>query len=136
MLDPLTETQIELLTNEINDQLKELETSSLTEQKTGRRQPIRTERQYKAIEQATRQDASTFLTRFRDAARKDLCEQGGVLHAQWARYHDLVSKDMLKTFHGILIGMGLTGNALSIVIVAIGVHVLYLGADAFCCGPE
>jgi hypothetical protein len=136
MPDPFTDEQIEQLTNEINRQLLELGTPDPAEQKSGRRGPSRTEPQFEAIAKATGQDAPTFLARFREAARKDLCEEGGILHAQWTRYRDLASKDMLKTFGGILIGLGLSGNALSIVAVAIAVHILYLGADAFCRGQD
>jgi hypothetical protein len=38
----------------------------------------------------------------------------------------------VKTFGGILVGMGLSGSALQIVVVAIAVYVLYLGVEAFC----
>jgi hypothetical protein len=134
MVDPFTEEQIEKLTAEINQQLRELETADTAELKAGWRGTVRTGRQKQAIAQATGQDASAFLARFREAAQQDLCEKGGVLHAQWTRYHDLASKDMLNTFGVILIGLGLTRNALSIVAVAIAVHVLYLGVDAFCRG--
>jgi hypothetical protein len=134
MPDPFTDDQIENLTAEINRQLLQLVTPDPAGQKSDRRGPPPTETQLQAIARATGQDAPTFLARFREAARKDLCEEGGVLHAQWRRYRDLASKDMLQTFGGILIGLGLSGNALSIVAVAIAVHVLYLGADAFCRG--
>jgi len=134
MPDPFTDAQIEQLTGQINWQLLQLERPSRSEYGSIRSGLSRADERLQAIAQATGEDAPTFLVRFREAARKDLCEEGGVLHAQWIRYHDLASKDMLQTFGGILIGLGLSGNALSIVAVAVCVHVLYLGADAFCRG--
>jgi hypothetical protein len=136
MLDPFTDEKIEQLTTEINQQLRELGTADPAELRAPRRGSPRTERQQKAIAQATGQDAATFLARFREAARKDLCEKGGVLHAQWEKYHDLASKDMLKTFGGLLVGLGLAGNPLAVVSVAISVYVLHLGVEAFCADGE
>ena len=135
MADPFASEQIASLTDEINQQLHDLAFSEGDAMKRGNAFP-RAQRQRQAIEQATGQDATTFLARFREAARKDLCEQGGMLHEQWKRLRDLVSKDTLNTFGGILIGMGLSGTALQIVAVALTVYVLHLGAEAFCAGGE
>ena len=41
-------------------------------------------------------------------------------------------KDAIKTCGGVLVGMGLSGNALQLVVVAVTVYVLYLGLEAFC----
>jgi hypothetical protein len=60
------------------------------------------------------------------------CEKGGILHTQWSKWKDLANKDIVKTFGGILVGMGLSGSALQIAVVAIAVYVLYLGVEAFC----
>jgi hypothetical protein len=43
---------------------------------------------------------------------------------------------MLKTFGGLLVGLGLAGNPLAVVSVAISVYVLHLGVEAFCAGGE
>jgi hypothetical protein len=133
MPHPFTPEQIATLTDEINQQWHDLEISEGDAMKRGSAAP-RAERQRQAIEQATGQDATTFLAQFRQAARKDLCEQGDLLYGQWKRLRDLVSKDALNTFGGILIGMGLSGTALQIVAVALVVYVLHLGAEAFCAG--
>ncbi len=134
MSDVFTPEQIEQFTTEINQQLLELTAVDPTSQRALRGGPPRAEKQRKALEQATGEDAGTFLARFRQAARKDLCEQGGVLHGQWTKYRDLVSKDMLNTFGGILVGLGLSGSALHIAVVAVAAYVLYLGVQAFCAG--
>jgi hypothetical protein len=136
MPEPFTADQIEQLTLEINEQLRELVESDPAKMRGGRPPPKSARRQLTAIEQSTGQDATTFLARFRTAAHSDLCAEGGILHAQRQRFHDLASKDMLKTFGGILLGMGLAGNALATAAVAVSVYILYLGVEAFCAGEE
>lgn len=126
--------EIERMTGEINAQMQELMATEPAAMR-GKAGPG-AQRQRAAIAQATQQDAGTFLERFRAAARQDLCEQGGILYAQWKKYKDLASKDMLKTFGGILVGMGLAGSTLSTVAVAVSVYVLYLGVEAFCAGKD
>ncbi len=135
MPDPFSDEVVEQLTTEINQQLRDLAAAGPAIQRSGAAGP-RAKRQREAIEKATGKDAKTFLAQFRAAARKDLCEQGGVLHAQWKKYRDLATKDMLKTFGGILVGLGLAGNTLAVVAVAVSVYVLYLGVEAFCAGEE
>ena len=134
-MDPFTPEQIASLTDEINQQLHELAISEGDAIKRGSGAP-RAQRQRQTIEQATGQDATTFLAKFRQAVHKDLCEQGGILNGQWKRMRDLVSKDALHTFGGILLGMGLSGTALQVVAVALVVYVLHLGGEAFCAGGE
>jgi hypothetical protein len=136
MVEPFTADQIEQLSSEINEQLRELAESTPASLRGGRPPPNNARRQLMAIEQSTSQDVATFLARFRIAARNDLCAEGGILHAQWQRFHDLTRKDMLKTFGGILVGMGIAGNALATAAVAISVYILYLGIEAFCAGEE
>jgi hypothetical protein len=137
MSDLFTPDEIERLTGEVNEQLRTLaaEEPGLQRGGKGAGRP-RAERQRMAIEQATGQDAITFIARFRQAARKDLCEKGGVLNKQWTKYRDLPSKSMLNTFGGILVGLGISGGALHIAVVAIAAYVLYLGVQAFCAGEE
>jgi hypothetical protein len=88
--------------------------------------------QRRAIEHATGEDAMTFLKRFKQAARRDLCQEGGVLYTQWQKWKDVTNTDILKTFGAVLVGMGLSGSALQIAMVEIAVYVLYLGVTAFC----
>lgn len=136
MADPFTLEQIEQLSEEITQQLSELALVSATAQRAGGCGRPRAQRQWEAIEKATGQNASTFLALFRAAVRTDLCEQGGVLHGQLSKFKDLVTKDTLDTFGGILIGLGLSGSALHVVTVALVVYVFHLGAEAFCTGEE
>lgn len=132
MDDLFTAQQIADLSSEIDSQLRELGApgTGLVRGRTAKE--ALGEKQKRAIEKATGEDAESFLTRFKSAARKDLCEKGGVLHTQWAKWKDLANKDVVKTFGGVLVGMGLSGSALQIAVVAIAVYVLYLGVEAFC----
>src|SRR5271165_4985108 len=125
MSDLFTPEQIEQLTAEVNQQLQMLSAAEPAWQRGKRGAGAPAERQRKVIEKATGQDAATFLARFRQAARKDLCEKDGVLHKQWTKYRDLASKDMLNTFGGVLVGLGLSGGALHVALVAIAAYVLY-----------
>jgi hypothetical protein len=88
--------------------------------------------QRRALEQATGQDAMTFLQRVKHAAHHDLCEQGGVLYTQWQKWKDLTNHDLLRVIGTVLVGMGLAGGPLQIAAVAIAVYILYLGVQAFC----
>ena len=131
--DPFTPDDVERLSADIDAQLRELGTPGTGLAKSGGA-PERAlgERQRRAIEQATGQEAIGFLRRFKAAARKDLCEEGGVLYAQWKKWKDVTNKDLLQTFGGVLVGMGLSGSALQIAAVAVAVYVLYIGVQAFC----
>ncbi|MGB8844005.1 MAG: hypothetical protein WCC64_23390 [Aliidongia sp.] len=134
MSDLFTPEQIEQMTTDLNQQLLALSKAEpATFRGDGAARPAAA-RQRQAIEQATGQDATTFLARFRHAARQDLCEADGVLHKQWEKYRDIASKDMLNRFGVILVGLGLTGGVLQTVAVAVAAYVLYLGVKAFCAG--
>ena len=89
-------------------------------------------KQRRAIEDTTRQDAPSFMKRFLQAARKDLCEEGGVLYQQWKKWGDLSNEKVLHSFGAILVAMGFTGNAVQVLAVALAVIVLHLGAKTIC----
>lgn len=129
MPDPLTDAEIERLTAEVNHQLQALQAAGRMLRSRPSAEPQR-----QAIARATGQDADSFLARFRQAARHDLCEADGLLHQQLVKYRDLATRDMTKTIGGILLGMGLSGSALQIAVVAVLAYVLYLGVQAFCAG--
>ncbi|MBC7515628.1 MAG: hypothetical protein H7237_04230 [Alkalinema sp. FL-bin-369] len=48
-----------------------------------------------AIVVATGEEAEGFLRKFARVARRDVCEEGGLLNQQWEKYQDLGRKDML-----------------------------------------
>jgi hypothetical protein len=127
-----TPQEIENLSAEIDGQLQELGAPGTGLAKGRTSKEALGEKQKRAIEKATGEEATSFLARFKAAAWKDLCEKGGILNTQWTKWKDLANKDIVKTFGGILVGMGLSGGALQIAVVAIAVYVLYLGVEAFC----
>jgi hypothetical protein len=130
--DPFTPEDIVKLSEEIDGQLRELGAPGTGLARGRTPKQALAEKQKRAIEQVTGEEATSFLARFKNAARKDLCEKGGILHTQWTKWKDLANKDIVKTFGGILVGMGLAGSALQVAVVAIAVYVLYLGVEAFC----
>jgi hypothetical protein len=134
METPFTESDIARLSAQVDAELAALATSgegALRGETPGGGLPPR---QREAIESATGQDAPTFLTRFKAAAREDLCREGGVLYTQWRKYRDVPNKDVLNRLGGVLVGFGLSGNALELAVVAIAVYVLHIGLTAFCAG--
>lgn len=137
MTEPFTPEQIDRLSGQIDQQLLAARSADPTLTKTnggGNAQALAKQRE--AIEQATGEDADRFLTRFRDAARRDVCEPGGVIYKQWHKWRDVTNKDVLNSFGAILVGMGLSGGGLQIAAVALAVYVLYLGVQAFCAEPD
>jgi hypothetical protein len=77
-------------------------------------------------------DPEDFWTRFKAAAREDICTEGGVIHAQWKKWGDLSNKTVLQQLTAILVAMGFSGNALQVLAVALGVIVVHLGVKTFC----
>jgi hypothetical protein len=132
MTEAFTADDIARLSDDIDTQLLELGAPGTGLAKGRTPGEALGEKQRQAIEAATGEDALTFLARFKQAARKDLCEEGGVLYSQWRKWKDVTNKDVLKSFGAVLVGMGLSGGPLQIAAVAIAVYVLYLGVQAFC----
>ncbi|MGE0085538.1 MAG: hypothetical protein AB7S75_14090 [Desulfococcaceae bacterium] len=133
MQNPFTEEQISQLSEEMERQLDELGTLSFTHSKKGGDTlPELPKKQIDAIEAATGEKPLTFIKKFKKAARKDLCEEGGVQYAQWKKWQDLTNDAVLKQFGAVLVGMGLAGNPLQVTAVALGVMVIHIGLKAFC----
>ncbi len=84
------------------------------------------------IERITQEKPTRFLKKFRKAAKQDICEEGGVLNAQWQRWKDLASADVVKSFGPVLVAMGFSGVLLESLVVALGVTVIHIGLKAFC----
>jgi hypothetical protein len=66
------------------------------------------------------------------AARRDLCEEGGVLYEQWQKYADLENERTLAFVGGVLGTMGLTGGTGQAVAIAVTVILLHLGVKTVC----
>lgn len=130
-MEPFSEADLETLAETVDRQLQELQRPhAALDRKLGEK-PL-PEPQLRALAEATGEDPKSFLARFRAAARKDICQDGGILHTQWEKYRDIASKDGLKVVGGVLAGMGLTAGPLATAAVAIVVYLLYIGVQAFC----
>lgn len=134
---PFSKAEIQELSQEIDRQLKEL--SSVTPSpdigtvRSGDGElRASLDRQKQAIVQATGEDPENFLQRFARATRKDLCSEGGVLYTQWKNYADLDNKDTIRTFRSVLVAMGITGEYVPLLVVALAVIVLHLGVKTIC----
>ena len=51
---------------------------------------------------ATGEEAEGFLRKFARASRRDLCEEGGVLHEQWKKYADLENEKTIAFVGGVI----------------------------------
>jgi hypothetical protein len=85
-----------------------------------------------AIEMAVGEPTDGFLRRFARVARRDVCEEGGLLHKQWVKYQDLSRADTLAVVAGALGLMGIASPVVVAISVPITVIVLHLGLRTFC----
>ena len=85
-----------------------------------------------AIVVATGEEAEGFLRKFGRASRRDLCEEGGVLYEQWKKYADLENEKTLRSVGIVLGAMGLAGQPLTSVAIAMTVMMLHLGVKTMC----
>lgn len=133
-MEAFTEDQLEILAARVDAQLLVLQRSQPVGFTPTDAKQVRDLAKFQrdAIAQATGDDPDDILKRVRQAARRDLCQPGGILYQQWQKWKEIATKDALKIFGGILVGMGLSGTVLQIVAVAVVVYVLHLGAEAFC----
>lgn len=129
----LSPEKVESLATQIDIQLSKTRTSQLTnarEVEPSSTPPLK--KQFSEIEKITKEKPVSFLKRFREAAKQDVCEEGGILNAHWKKYKDLASKDVVESFGPTLVAMGFSGVLLEALVVAVGVTVLHIGLTAFC----
>ncbi|KAB8317193.1 hypothetical protein SD81_017810 [Tolypothrix campylonemoides VB511288] len=129
-----TPEEITTLSSEIDNQLSELRTRSVSDSKEGEPEeanalPVK---QSQTIEQITKEKPESFLKKFARAAKSDLCQEGGVLNTQWKKWADLNNKDVIDKFGIALVALGFSGNMLQILVVAVAVIVIHIGVKAFC----
>ena len=127
-----SDQEISKLAAEIDAQLLELRSPNVATFSKSIDPNLELVKQNQAIAAATKEPAKSFLQKFRKAAKADLCEEDGVLYKQWKKWGDLDNKETISTFKGVLTGLGLSGNVLPTVIVAVMVIVLHIGVKAFC----
>jgi len=135
----LTNAELDRLADQVDQELKELTANpALASQKSssGKTILVVPEKQRLAIEKATGEPADNFWQRYKHAARKDLCQEDGLLYKQWHEWRDLPSKDAVKVSLGLVAGLGISGTALPVVTVAASVIllniVLNIGIKVIC----
>ena len=127
-----SDQEIADLAAEIDAQLLELRSPSSDALRKSGDMEAQLVKQNEAIATATKEPAKSFLQKFWQAAKADLCEEEGVLYKQWKKWGDLDNKEAMDKFKVILTGLGLTGNLLTSALVAVMVIVLHIGVRAFC----
>ena len=140
MSEIFTEEQIDRLSQEIDEQLQELSgtTNLESRQKDPSLFPVPPrlenlpEKQSHAIEKVTQEKPKSFLKKFGKVAKKDLCDEDGLLNQQWKKWGDLTNQDVLDKFGVVLVAMGFTGAAVEILAVSLGVIVIHLTVKTFC----
>jgi hypothetical protein len=134
-MNHFSDAELQTLSAEIDSQLMALAKESANDainKRIGHTPKTIPSQQKQQLEQATGESADSFMTKFIRAAKKDLCLEGGVLHEQWKKYGDLSNEDMIKTFSGVLIGMGISNAFLATALVAVSVIVLHIGITVYC----
>jgi len=132
-----TEQELQALSSEIDSQLRELVSAPIGEGDTKHVDPTRKvipAKQKQLLEQATGENAETFMQKFARHAKKNLCEKGGLLHDIHEGTGNISKKVMLGVFSDILLDIGLPINAIHTVVVASIVIVLHIGIETFCEG--
>jgi hypothetical protein len=136
---PLTNVELDSMASQVAGELAELTANpALAFQKSssGKKILVVPEKQRVAIEKAIGEPADSFWQKYKQAARKDLCQADGTLYKQWHKWRDLPSKDAVKVSVGIVAGLGISGVALPVVAVAASVIllniVLNIGINAIC----
>ncbi|MBW4484114.1 MAG: hypothetical protein KME14_16375 [Tildeniella torsiva UHER 1998/13D] len=133
MVPPFSDADVQSLAAAIDQQLANIEQMRSTSVQRSLEEPnAPLAQQASAIERVTQENSISFLKKFRAAAKADLCDEGGVLNAQWQQWKDLASGDVVKNFGPILVAMGFTGVLLETLVVATGVIVIHIGLKAFC----
>lgn len=134
-----TNAELDRLADQVDQELKELTAiPALAFQKSssGKIILVVPEKQRVTIEKAIGESADSFWQKYKQAARKDLCREDGLLYKQWHRWRDLPSKDAVKVSLGLVAGLGISGTALPVVGVAACVILLNIvfniGINAIC----
>lgn len=123
-----------MLTAEIERQLQEIGPQRTGTYRSGGGEPSRVpERQKHEVEQVTGQPFRDFFRRFRAAARRDLCQEGGMLHERWRQVRELSSEERTKSLALVLSALGVIDwKALIVPVVVIVTH---LGVETLCEEP-
>jgi hypothetical protein len=85
-----------------------------------------------AIEAQVQEPVGDFLRRFARVARRDVCDEGGLLNRQWVKYQDLGREDTIVVVAGALGLMGVASPVAVAIAVPVTVIILHLGLRTFC----
>ena len=121
MQELLSEDQIEMITQELDEAIEALD-AQYGPIRVSRQSPVELlpAAQRAKLEQAVGETAAQFWPRFKHAAHDDVCTEGGFIHDQWQNFQDIARKDLVKVSAGILAGMGIAagGSLLTAVVPA------------------
>jgi hypothetical protein len=136
MTQIFTTEEIKTLSAQVDEQLRELDRMSITQEKSVTRQTRPKvdqlpPQQHQAIEEQTQENPNTFLQKFAHQAKTLICNADSDLRKQYELFGDLNKEDALEKFAGFLAVMGFSGMALQILTVAITVYVIRIGIQAF-----
>lgn len=130
-----TEKQLQALSSEIDSQLQELVNAPIGEGYTKDADSTKTAipaKQKQLLEEATGENAETFMKKFASQAKKNLCEKGGSLYDLHEKAGNISKKAILGVFGNILLELGLPIDSIHTVVVASTVIVLHIGIETFC----
>jgi hypothetical protein len=131
-----TEQELQNLSAEIDNQLSELANESVIEESNvrGKKHTKKSipHKQKQQLEQATGENADSFWDKFKCAAKKDLCVEGGKFYGLWQKYGDLDNKTMLIAVTGILSDMGVATTVALTIAVPLSVCILHITIQAIC----
>ncbi len=124
------------LTAAVDRQLREVQIQPIEPSRSGMDevQALRSQlaMQTAAISQVTQEPADSFLRKFARVAKRDVCEDGGLLNKQWEAYQDLSRADTLAVVGGALGLLGLANPVVTAIAVPVTVIILHLGLRTFC----
>jgi hypothetical protein len=128
-----SEAELETLSVEIDRQLQELRQFKVA---FVRGDELETKgalvKQQQTIESLTQEPMRSFMAKLGRATKSEICDPDGFLYQQWEKWGDLDNKDTLKVLGGVLAGMGIAGNVLPTLVIAVTVVILRIGRKAFC----
>jgi hypothetical protein len=124
------------LEQEVNRQLAELGSQPMVTGKGGmdevRELRSQLAMQELAIKEATQESADSFLRKFARVAKRDVCEEGGLLNKQWEEFQDLSRPETLTVVGGALGLMGIANPVVTAIAVPVSVILVHLGLRTFC----
>jgi hypothetical protein len=136
MADIFTPDILVELEQEVNRQLAELGSQPMVTGKGGmdevRELRSQLAMQELAIVEAAGEPSDSFLRKFARVARRDVCEEGGLLNKQWEEFQDLSRADTLAVVGGALGLMGIANPVVTAIAVPVSVILVHLGLRTFC----